>query len=160
MKISEYFEKDHDRLDELFRNFREWKSKDYPKAKEYFVAFKYGLQRHIIWEEDILFPLFEERTGSSQGPTMVMRQEHRQIGEKLEAIHLKVKEADPDSEREENSLLEVLAMHNMKEENILYPAIDAQAAEEDAKDVFHQMSETPEERYQQCCQPDPKENIK
>ena len=151
MKISEYFEKDHDRLDDLFRSFQEWKAKDYPRAKENFVAFKFGLQRHIVWEEDILFPLFEKGSGVTQGPTLVMRLEHRQIGECLEAVHKKVKNADPASDQEEKNLLEVLSAHNMKEEHVLYPAIDCLASAEDVRMVFDQMTAIPVERYERCC---------
>jgi hypothetical protein len=44
-KISVTFEQDHDRLDALFTTFQEQKRKDFAKAKEAFVAFKFGLQR-------------------------------------------------------------------------------------------------------------------
>lgn len=151
MKISEYFEADHDRLDQLFKNFQEWKAKDYARAKENFVAFKFGLQRHIVWEEEILFPLFEKLTGVTQGPTFVMRIEHRQIGERLEAIHAKAKKADSSSDLEERALLEVLSSHNMKEEQVLYPAIDSLVSAEDTEKVFDEMNAIPAERYEHCC---------
>lgn len=151
-KISQYFEADHDRLDELFLNFQKTKRVDYPKAKQFFKEFKFGLQRHIVWEEDILFPFFEEKTGMrSGGPTFVMRQEHRMIGDRLEALHEKVKLADPNSDQEETRLVEVLAVHNQKEELILYPAIDDSATDADLHSVFEAMEKIPEERYAQCC---------
>lgn len=153
MKISEYFEQDHDRLDGLFQTFQQTKHSDYPKAREAFVSFKFGLQRHIIWEEEILFPLFESKTGMTQGPTMVMRMEHRQIGQFLEALHSKVKAGNPESDAEENALLQILGLHNMKEENVLYPAIDAHADATDVSAVFEKMHAMPPERYEQCCSP-------
>ena len=61
--ISEFFEQDHDRLDEFFKTFQQLKRSDFAKAKEAFKGFKLGLQRHIVWEEDLLFPLWEEKTG-------------------------------------------------------------------------------------------------
>jgi regulator of cell morphogenesis and NO signaling len=151
--ISQYFEADHDRLDELFKSFQSFKRQDFAKAKPFFREFKFGLQRHIVWEEEILFPLFEEKSGMRQGgPTEVMRTEHRQIGERLEAIHEKVKVADPNTdEEEEELLLAVLSVHNMKEENILYPMIDRTATEEDRTIVFQKMESLPEERYAHCC---------
>ncbi|TKB86421.1 MAG: hypothetical protein E8D43_06170 [Nitrospira sp.] len=98
-KISVTFEQDHDRLDALFTTFQEQKRKDFAKAKEAFVAFKFGLQRHIVWEEDVLFPKWEENSGMAEGgPTQVMRTEHRMIGDCLEAIHQKVQAQDPDSD--------------------------------------------------------------
>lgn len=152
MKISEYFEKDHDRLDGLFINFQEWKRKDYPKAREFFRDFKFGLQRHIVWEEEILFPLFEQKTGMTQGPTFVMRMEHRQIHELLEALHTKVKAGDPESGNEEKALLEVLSNHNVKEESVLYPGIDSLSNEADVTRVFNEMNAIPADRYEHCCQ--------
>lgn len=151
--ISEYYERDHDRLDNLFISFQKSKRQDFAKAKEYFVAFKFGLQRHIVWEEEILFPLFEKETGLvNQGPTFVMRYEHQLIGEKLESIHKKVQVADPNSDKEENELLAILSSHNDKEEKVLYPAIDELTERlELAEDVFKRMQDIPEERYQKCC---------
>jgi regulator of cell morphogenesis and NO signaling len=150
--IKEYFEEDHDRLDNLFKNFQKTKNVDDSKAKEFFVQFKTGLQRHIVWEEEILFPLFEKKSGIAQGgPTEVMRMEHRQIGTHLEAIHERVKLADPASDSDERKLLDVLSLHNMKEENILYPAIDRYVTPEETAGVFEQMQNIPEERYGQCC---------
>lgn len=151
--IRQYFEEDHDRLEDLFKNFQKFKRSDYPRAREFFVAFKFGLQRHIVWEEDILFPLFEQKTGMTMGgPTFVMRLEHKEIAEHLETIHKKVKTSDPESEKEESNLLSVLSIHNQKEENILYPAIDQSATDEDREKVFTAMKNIPEERYLTCCE--------
>jgi len=152
LSISQYYEADHDRLDDVFKNFQSLKRTDFPCAKEFFVVFKYGLQRHIIWEEEILFPFFEEKTGMyNGGPTAVMRFEHRQIGEHLEAIHKKVQAADPNSDEEEKVLLAVLSIHNMKEESILYPAIERAATESDKEVIFQAMENVKEERYSTCC---------
>ena len=150
--ISAFYEQDHDRLDELFKTFQKMKRSDFPKAKEAFKAFKFGLQRHIVWEEDVLFPLWEERTGMSEGgPTFVMRAEHRQIGQQLEAIHGKVADQNPDSDQEEQALLDLLGTHNMKEERVLYPAIDQLTSAEEREAVFRNMKNIPEERYKLCC---------
>ena len=150
--ISAFYEQDHDRLDELFKTFQKLKRCDFAMAKEAFKAFKFGLQRHIVWEEDVLFPLWEEKTGMSQGgPTFVMRAEHRQIGQQLEAIHDKVAEQNPDSDQEEQALLDLLGTHNMKEERVLYPAIDQLTSAEERATVFQNMKNIPEERYKLCC---------
>ena len=86
--VQETFAADHDRLDGLFAAFQTTKRSDYLRAREFFKEFKFGLQRHIVWEENILFPEFERKTGMvNTGPTEVMRQEHRLIRDRLEAIH-------------------------------------------------------------------------
>lgn len=150
--IRESFEQDHERLDALFTSFQNLKRSDYSKAKEAFTQFKFGLQRHIVWEEDLLFPIWEQKTGLTEGgPTQVMRMEHRQIGELLEAIHEKVKERNSESDQEEERLQAVLASHNMKEERILYPAIDKVLEDSERASLFKAMKEMPSERYAVCC---------
>ena len=149
--ITEFFEQDHDRLDELFKTFQQSKRSDVPKAEEAFTGFKFGLQRHIVWEEDVLFPLWEQKTGmSDSGPTPAMRNEHRQIGQLLEAIHRKVADKNHDSDQEEQGLLDLLGSHNRKEERALYPAIDKVTSAEERQAVFLSMHNIPEERYKLC----------
>lgn len=151
-KISVTFEQDHDRLDALFTAFQEQKRQDVAKAKEAFAAFKFGLQRHIVWEEDVLFPKWEENSGMAEGgPTQVMRSEHRMIGDCLEAIHQKVQAQDPESDRDEQLLLDILKSHNMKEERILYPSIDQVISDQERVELYQAMKDIPEERYQTSC---------
>ena len=151
-KISVTFEQDHDRLDALFTTFQEQKRQDVAKAKEAFAAFKFGLQRHIVWEEDVLFPKWEENSGMAEGgPTQVMRSEHRMIGDCLEAIHQKVQAQDPESDRDEQLLLDILKSHNMKEERILYPSIDQVISDQERAELYQAMKEIPEERYRASC---------
>jgi iron-sulfur cluster repair protein YtfE (RIC family) len=146
------FAEDHDRLDQLLETYRRLKRVDFARAREAFKEFKTGLQRHILWEERILFPLFEEKTGlRDQGPTVVMRAEHREIGRCLEALHDKVRARDAASEREEELLVRALFLHNEKEENVLYPALDRLLTDEERAAVFRQMEELPEEAYRTCC---------
>jgi hemerythrin-like domain-containing protein len=88
---------------------------------------------------------------SEGGPTFVMRNEHRQIGQLLEAIHQKVVDQNPDSDQEEAALLNLLGSHNMKEERVLYPSIDQVTSVEERETVFGSMNNIPEERYKVCC---------
>ena len=152
-RIAPFYTEDHDHLDEYFKNFQSLKRKNYAEAKENFKKFKFGLQRHIVWEEEILFPLFEEKTGmKTGGPTEVMRQEHCQIKALLEEVHKKVQRQDPESDQEEQLLWDVLKQHNHKEENILYPAIDRFISDEERQKVFGKMDALPEHKYKTCCQ--------
>jgi iron-sulfur cluster repair protein YtfE (RIC family) len=150
--IESAFAEDHDRLDGLLADYRRLKGTDPEGAKLLFKEFKFGLQRHIVWEEQILFSLFERKTGlSDTGPTAVMRAEHRQIADRLEAIHQKVRAGDPGSDREIDALLEVLTRHNQKEEAILYPALDRLLGEDEVTAAFETMAAVPEEAYKTCC---------
>ncbi len=150
--ITQYFEADHSRLDAIFRQFQRVKQESVEDSKLFFRLFNNGLKRHIIWEEDILFPAFEKKTGmTAEGPTWVMREEHRQIGSILERIHEKVRRGDPLGADDEMMLVKILNEHNQKEEQVLYPALDRLLTEEESARIFLGMENIPAERYQTCC---------
>lgn len=147
--ILEFMSEDHDRLDNLFEEFNKLRKSDISRAKPLFVNFRVGLQAHIAWEEDILFPIFERETGMhDSGPTAVMRMEHRHIKNFLEEISGKVLADELDGIDELGiKLLEVLGSHNQKEENILYPAIDNLTNEQEKKQAIERMTELPSENF-------------
>jgi hemerythrin-like domain-containing protein len=110
------------------------------------------LQRHIVWEEELLFPVWEEKTGMVEdGPTPVMRFEHEQIKKLLEAIHQKVEQQNLETDQDEQALLNLLSSHNRKEERALYPAIDNVTNAEERTTIFSNMKTIPEDRYNACC---------
>ncbi len=74
--VNEALSWDHDRLDALEGAAFEARAQGrFTEAAVIYAAFAYGLRRHIRFEEEILFPEFEEKTGhaATAGPTMVMR---------------------------------------------------------------------------------------
>ena len=138
--ISTMFDEDHERLDLLFKSFQTLKRTDFPKAKSAFLEFKAGLQRHVVWEEDVLFPLWERKSGmTGGGPTIVMRSEHREIGDCLESLSRKVQAQNLETEREEEFLLDLLDRHNMSEEEVLYPEMDHIISPEEREAAFRAM---------------------
>lgn len=139
--IAKFMGHDHDRLDEIFNQFHTSKKQDAQKARSLFQELLTGLHRHILWEEEILFPVFEAQAEMvrDQGPTEVMRNEHRQIKYFLEQIQTKVAEGDLSTEEAEEGLLQVLAAHNVKEEKILYPWIDNCVSDEERASLLAQM---------------------
>ena len=50
-------------LDVFLKQYQSLKRKDFAQAKPFFRKFKFGLQRHILWEEEIFFPVFESKIG-------------------------------------------------------------------------------------------------
>ena len=141
--VRAFFEQDHDRLDGLFASFQTLMRSDPDKAQVAFNEFKAGLERHIVWEEDLLFPLWERKTGMTHsGPTVVMRSEHRQIHQLLDRIHAALSATKPESDEMEQALVDILTSHNMKEERVLYPAIDQTISDEERAAVFRAMNET------------------
>lgn len=142
--IADFMGEDHDRLDGLFDEFRSTRGTDYSKACKLFLDFEAGLLRHIVWEEEILFPLFEERTGMrDSGPTAVMRAEHQEIKELLAKIHDAVLKGDTETGELEKEIIVILSAHNVKEENILYPWIDETLTEREIEETLAIMQDLP-----------------
>ena len=139
--INRHFTEDHQRLDDLFHEFTKLKASDRPEAEKSFGEFKAGLERHIVWEEEILFPAFDIKFGHLQGgPTTVMRSEHREIRKYLDAMARKLSEQNFDTDDDEARLIPVLCVHNQKEEAILYPAMDGLFSEQERAMMFSEMN--------------------
>ena len=124
--VTSYLQEDHRRLDiiaeEVGQKVREGALPDAARRFEEFVS---GLNRHIDVEENVLFPTFEELTGSPKGPTIVMRAEHRDIRRLMDAITAALRgEAASAAADGLVSLARLLASHNHKEEYVLYPMTD------------------------------------
>ena len=133
--VSEALSWDHDRLDSLEQTaFRKRGAGELRGAAELYAAFAAGLRRHIGFEEEILFPAFEERTGfpPMAGPTAVMRVEHREIQDLLQRIEAGIGDPAAPVEELRRRFYAVLGDHNVKEEEILYPGTDEILGAEDA----------------------------
>lgn len=124
--ITAYLSNDHSRCDDLFAAAETSVSKGrWDDAAQQFAQFAEGLERHFAMEEHVLFPAFEKATGSSHGPTSVMRMEHQQIRSIMQLLHdtMAKREAD-DFLGHAETLNTMIQQHNMKEEGILYPMTD------------------------------------
>ncbi len=121
--INEYMAADHARCDQLYADGEaEFLSGSFEKGRENMLAFEAGMRRHFEMEEAILFPAFEEATGMTQGPTMVMRAEHIQMNGVLAQIKESLEIDDPDTILGAGeTLLMLIQQHNLKEEGMLYP---------------------------------------
>jgi DUF438 domain-containing protein len=117
---------DHRRCDDIFVDVEQAVSAgDWDRATTVYAQFQNAVLQHFAAEESLLFPAFEEKSGMYMGPTQVMRGEHVQMRELLDAARdaLAAKDADDYSGNAE-TLLIMMQQHNMKEENILYPMCD------------------------------------
>ena len=123
--ISDYLSWDHDRLDALLGSARNWVEEgNWVQVWRVYAEFERGLNRHIRLEEEVLFPVFEERTGNT-GPTTVMREEHKRIHGVLAVLRAAADRADAAGFRSGVAALDaVLPAHNEKEEQVLYPTAD------------------------------------
>ena len=121
---------DHKRCDNIFAQAENFAmTQDWDNTCMMTNKFHQIVEQHFKQEEDILFPAFENATGMTQGPTMVMRHEHQQMRELLNEL---VKAAiDKNSDRYfglAETLHIFMQQHNMKEEQILYPMIDQECS--------------------------------
>lgn len=126
--ITEALECDHDRLDRLERMaFDAWAAGDLREAEGAFALFAHGLRRHIGFEEALIFPEFERRTGVApgSGPTMTMRTEHREILALVAALELAIESDVASVGLLRQHLQDILRSHNRKEEAVLYPVTDS-----------------------------------
>ena len=136
--VNEALSWDHDRLDDLeAAAFQARAAGDLPSAFDLYSEFAFGLRRHIGFEEDLLFPAFEQGTGMppTAGPTAVMRTEHREILQLLEQIELGIGDAAAPVAALRALFHAVLGEHNVKEEQVLYPAVD-QLLRDDGADAL------------------------
>jgi uncharacterized protein (DUF2249 family)/hemerythrin-like domain-containing protein len=126
--LAGYMQTDHARLDSIMGRFKgSVKAGAFDEALKHFKEFDLGLRRHIKVEEELLFPAFEEKTGMKDaGPTMVMRMEHEEIRDTLSRTLNATEKSDTGAATEAtDALVNYLSDHNMKEEHVLYPELDA-----------------------------------
>jgi len=98
---------------------------DFEQAEKQFLLFADDTLNHFKREEESLFPTFEELTGSSEGPTQMMRYEHEQIRGLIGNMAKAVEEKDTDAFLSiAESMMIMLQQHNMKEEQMLYAMCD------------------------------------
>ena len=98
---------------------------DWAEAETKFLAFSNDTLTHFKSEEEELFPAFEAQTGSSEGPTQVMRYEHEQVRGLIGKLAHAIESQDKDAYLSLcESMMILLQQHNMKEEQMLYAMCD------------------------------------
>ena len=124
--ISSFLTADHRACDEEFADLENAvASGDWDLSAEKLNKFITDLLHHFDMEEKVMFPTFEDVTGMTQGPTMIMRMEHDQMRQLLNDLQEDLEKKDRKhffgvSE----SLMMLMQQHNMKEEQMLYSMAD------------------------------------
>ena len=119
------YEKDQKELIDLLRQVQDAKENGPDGALRAFSAFRVKLERLILYEESILFPRFDRTKGLlREGPTAVMRVEHRQIRILLNEIEEKLLKGDLKTDAEQIVLFEILRAHQQQERIVVSPMID------------------------------------
>ena len=124
--VTDYMSTDHKHCDDVFAALENSvKNGRWDAAAETFKEFTEAMQVHFAMEEEVLFPAFEQATGSSAGPTAVMRGEHLQMRDIFDELRDALDRNDAaDFAGVADTLNIMLQQHNMKEEGILYPMAD------------------------------------
>lgn len=124
--VTSYLSWDHDRLEAILAGVCEKvDTGQVAAARTQYGEFDSGLLRHIRIEEELLFPIFEAKTGVVSGPTEVMREEHREIKRGMALMRDGLERGDLAAFREGLQFVrETLPSHNQKEEHVLYPTTD------------------------------------
>ena len=133
-------EAEHRWIDERFGQFQHGLEAGQADAHPFDEAAQ-KLHRHIYLEEELLFPRVETR-GLAR-PTAVMAQEHGEICRQLDAVgSLLASDAGASRIREAlGPLRGLLEEHNVKEEQILYPACDRLLTEQEAAELVERLQE-------------------
>ncbi len=133
MSTTESLPVHHKSCDHLFAIAEEAASAGrWVECRDAFRRFRQEIDAHFATEEQVLFPAFEAASGSSMGPTQMMRLEHAQMNSLMSILDHAVTACDPEGfAGAAETLLILMQQHNMKEENILYPMCDRTLAGSD-----------------------------
>jgi len=126
MIISNYMKSEHRECDESFSAAEKSViDGDFEAAEKQFLLFANETMQHFKKEEESLFPTFEEISGSSEGPTKIMRYEHEQVRGLIGKMAETIENKDSDAYLSiAESMMILLQQHNMKEEQMLYAMCD------------------------------------
>ncbi len=121
-----YLAHDHERCDTLLRKTqRAVRSGHWAQARREMATFHHALERHLLIEERIVFPAFENAVPDASHLTEAMRAEHlrvRAVAQRLaDAVNCLSLQAFVEHAE---ALLLTLHQHSEKEEGMLYPMIE------------------------------------
>jgi hemerythrin-like domain-containing protein len=138
--IKDFLATDHRKCDELFADMEAKANDSLADAKTACEAFVNETEKHFQMEERVMFIEFEQKTGMTQGPTAMMRQEHTQMRSLMENLLSAIEEDNTDRFfGTSETLMILLQQHNMKEEQMLYPMAQ-QHLSADAEHIVEMMS--------------------
>jgi regulator of cell morphogenesis and NO signaling len=121
-------------------------SKDVPVALATIVTFESNLKRHIAFEEDVLLPLYKSKGGEVEGGTSpIFQAEHRKLRETAARLaqHTDELYTTPDmlgtilNLLDEEALFKgLMAHHTLREQNLLFPRLDAITTEREREKML------------------------
>jgi hemerythrin-like domain-containing protein len=140
--IHSYFVWDHQRLDGQLADVMVLLDHgDLERARRLFAHYERGMQRHMRIEESVLFQtIASERTGSARLTPALVQEDHGAILGVIEAMTRALADEDvPAFRRGHEKLVGLLPAHNEKEEEALYPLLDALVGAEEAERIVTRL---------------------
>jgi len=131
---------EHDELEELFEEHqRDLLTRDLDASFALITVFKSALERHIEFENEVLLPLYAAKKAETEGATLpIFRSEHRKLRELCANLAQKTAALNSSSDvvasilklLDEEALFKGLFRHHtQREENLLFPRLDASTTE-------------------------------
>jgi hemerythrin-like domain-containing protein len=144
-RLGEALAWDHARLQGLAAQVVEaLKARRVDAVRCLYHGFAYSLKRHILVEEELLFPLFEAKTGLPQArATASFEAEHAEITRLLEGLGQDLDRVGPEAATVGKSLLRMLDDHSAKEESTVYQALDRVLSEAEGDDFVAAVQNFP-----------------
>lgn len=128
--VSELIGWDQRRLDDILDDVDELaETGDFTGALRRYEDFRAGLKHHIAMEEQILFPLYQKLSLDTEAALAAMYSEHVLIRTLVERVAEALQTGDlPSFARIIENLYAVMDVHDQKEEDVVFPRLDAELA--------------------------------
>ncbi len=138
--LTNFMAQDHFHCDGLFRLANESACLGrWPQAVLEMATFSDAIERHLLIEERVLFPAYEQAFRHAIAPTASMRSEHLRIRAMVQRLSDSVKEKDVISFfKHSDAFLLLMHQHAQQEEGILYPRMERVLAHI-SKDLLNAM---------------------
>jgi hemerythrin-like domain-containing protein len=141
----------HGGLDALFLRHQEaLLTRDLFLARRLLEGYETELRAHMQFEEERLLPLYRRAGPIPGGGAALFIAEHRKMLQFLERFHQMLHEMHDSSPRLGREILALLDAqcqfkhlvehHDLREQNILYPALDRVAAERERRDLLQEVA--------------------
>jgi hemerythrin-like domain-containing protein len=142
---------EHDELDDIFaKHQRALLVKDIRAALATIVTFENTLGRHIRYEDEVLLPLYSAKGAETEGGTLsIFHAEHRKLLESTAGLVRKTEALDSSSDLldsilkllDEEALFKGLFSHHaLREQNLLFPRLDAYTTKGERQKALEQYS--------------------
>src|SRR5262249_48758622 len=145
---------EHDELEQLFEEHqRALLTRDLDASLAMIRVFEKALERHMEYENEVLLPLYADKKAETEGATLpIFRLEHRKLREVCANLAHSTAALNSSSDVlasilklfDEEALFKGLFRHHaQREENLLFPRLDAYTTEWEREKAL--------EKQQRCC---------